>query len=102
MSIPRKRFMSSAKAREFDDDALDRLDATYLAESLRWRIRCRSPKGYELVREGGEMRSDGRFPHDQLEVTLLTLREAPTHDHAVQWLCTYRGRAAMKAVLEAL
>lgn len=108
MSIPRKRFMSSAKAREFDDDALDRLDTAYRGEYLRWHARRQQhPKGgvketYELFRNGSESGYAEVRDRNDDTVVKLTKREALNYSEAEGWLNTYRGRAAMKAVLEAL
>lgn len=90
-----------------DNDALlDRCEAAYRNEYDRWCVRrnkslAKSGKydRYELVRNtspNGDIVSE-----DCQEVTLLTHREAASYTDAEGWLNTYRGRAAMRAALEA-
>lgn len=81
-----------------DDDTLDRCDSAYQAEYDRWCWRRNS--GFELVRNSSpknDINADEYF-----EIISLTKRECKNGDDAESWLNTYRGRAAMKAALEAL
>lgn len=74
------------------DEFLDKCDDAYRAEFERWNWR-RKPDhkpGFELVRH---------VIHDEYEITNLTKRECKCSDDAEGWLTTYRGRAAIQAVL---
>lgn len=98
MSVPRKKFIdnfsSRVKALDLDDETLDRCSSAYDVEYTRWGWRRRITKdGFELYRIAGD---------DDVEITTLGKRECKDKIDAEAWLGTYRGRAAMKAALEAL
>ena len=77
---------------------LDEANAAYKAEYDRWCVRRKTHKdGYELVRNTSP--HNDLVSDDFMDVIPLTKREAPTHDHAEEWLDTVRGRAAMAAAL---
>lgn len=76
------------------DALLDKCGAAYREEFDRWSWR-RKPEnsGFELVRARGDALD---------EITNLTKRECKDSHDAESWLNTYRGRAAMRVVLERL
>ncbi len=93
----------SAKAREFDDDTLDRCETAYQAEYERWCWRRAIIAGnyrFELVRNSSPNNDINADEYN--EITMLTKRECNDKHSAESWIITYRGRAAMKAALNAL
>jgi len=98
------KFSSPVKALDLDDDDfLDRCVAAYCAEYDRWCWRRAQPRvvkaeipkktRYELVRNTS--------PNTQ-EIFKLSKSECKDHHDAEAWLNTMRGRAAMRAALEAI
>lgn len=95
------KYSSPVVALDLDDeDVLDRLNAAYNDEHERWSVRRMPahPKSdlynrYELVHIVDDT---------QKEVITLTRAECKNYSDADSWLRTYRGRACMRAVLEAL
>lgn len=83
-----------------NEEVLDRCHAAYQAEYDRWCWRRKTDKdGFELVRNSSP--ENNINADEYFEVTNLTKRECADSDDARSWLRTYRGRAAMRAALEA-
>jgi hypothetical protein len=105
MSTPRKRFASSIKAMEFDEETLDRAHAAYCAEAACWRI-MRHGGGmhdYQIIRED---RMEAPIPEgpgsDSITYQIIRCEGARSYTDAEIWLDRFRGRAAMRAALGAL
>lgn len=82
------------------DDKIDKLDEVYQAEYARWGWAYRLAGGFMLVRYISQVDIiTGEPKHESI---LLTRRECRDKHEAESWLRTYRGRAAMRAVLEAI
>lgn len=86
------------------DENIDNAVNAYQREHDRWDWRCNVNKKrgsvYELVRNSSpdnDINADEYF-----EITTFSKRECPDRHYADMWLNTYRGRAAMRAALEAL
>lgn len=85
------------------DENIDNAVTAYQAEYDRWdmlyRLRLRGSP-HVLIRNTSP-NNDIITEHYQ-EVITFSKRECPDRSYAEMWLNTYRGRAAMRAALEAL
>lgn len=100
--MPAKTRLAVAYAAHFrDENVLDKCQEAYQAEYDRWCWRRRAGgTGFELVRDSspnGDINAE-----EYQEITKLWKSECRDKQDAECWLNTFRGRAAMKAALEAL
>lgn len=85
------------------DHVLDKMDAAYRHEQMRWCARRKpSKEGYEVFRNGSKNGIDEARDLSDDTVIKLTKREASNYDEADAWCRTYAGRAAMRKALEAV
>lgn len=99
MATPRKKFRPAV------DDAklLDRCHAAYRDEFKLWRIDGVGYDHYVLLRRPFEDAPRMIEPiSDTVEFTRIVCEGAHNYTDAEIWLDTYRGRASMRAALEAL
>lgn len=103
MATPRKKFRPAV------DDAklLDRCHAAYRDEFKLWRIdRSWSGAGYDryvLLRLPVlDIAPPDPLPDEPVELTRVVCEGAHSYTDAELWLDAYRGRASMRAALEAL
>jgi hypothetical protein len=87
-----------------DEAALDRCEAAYRAEYECWRVvrRGGAEHGYQLLREPPIGAPSSKAPKsDSVAFLSIYCEGAHSYTDAEIWLNTYRGRAAMRAALEA-
>lgn len=87
------------------DEVIDRCDAAYRTEYGFWRVvrRGGGPGDYQLIRQPRcDLAPSVEFASDTVEMSIVRCSGARTYEEAGVWLEIFRGRAAMRAALEAL